>query len=235
MPDPLGHFHGRPTVPPWAVRFGLHPPYPGGSFEEYLDPRSPHFRADVVAALDADRRRAEQERAAADEAEQRAAAFYRERFASIAATDDLVERARQVVEVGAMCASSLIWETWERIKAAGVFPPTHDLVRLKIGTPVFGPRFKELERRPAWQEHDRDRWLDEEDQVWVAEGGQPVRHGEPWFPVESGGELRATVMSASSTGRFTMISAKPLVRARGERERNHSGTAVGVLESFVAR
>ncbi len=51
MGDPLGIFGGAPMVPPWAARFGLHPPYPGGSFDEYLDPRSPYYRADVAAAV----------------------------------------------------------------------------------------------------------------------------------------------------------------------------------------
>jgi len=49
--DPLGIFGGPPMVPPWAVPFGLHPPYPGGSFDEYLDPRSPYYRPDVAAAV----------------------------------------------------------------------------------------------------------------------------------------------------------------------------------------
>jgi hypothetical protein len=231
MHDPLGIHGGLPLVPPWAVPFGLQPPYPGGSFDEYLDPGSRYYRPDVVAALREQQRRAVEVRRAEDAARERAVGLHRERLAAVEAAKDPHELARAVVGLGDRCDPAQVWDAWSRAMGAGIYPSTHDLVRLKIQAPLRGPRFKELERRPAWRDGDRDRYFDADGRVWVKGGGQPVRGPrDPWFAVPAGAGVQAEVFSAKSTGRFTMISANPLVEADPD---DYWGCVLGALARFV--
>ncbi len=95
MGDPLGMFGGSPQVPPWAVPFGLHPPFPGGTFDLYLDPRSSYYRADVAAHL-----RSKQEARAQFDADAQTQARARESAAA--------ERERQLAEANRRAAAETL-------------------------------------------------------------------------------------------------------------------------------
>jgi hypothetical protein len=231
--DPLGIYGGMPLVPPWAVQFGLHPPYPGGSFDEYLDPSSRFYRPDVVTALMTVRRQeAEAEQARRRVEEDEAAEHRRHREAALAARDPL-ERAAELVQLRSLSSvSDLLWDTWQRLREAGIARPTHDLVRLDIKAPLIRPRFSELERRGAWSHAVQELYVDEQAEVWAAAAGQPVpRRAEPWFVVGRGAAVQAHVGSTRQSGlRFTAIRGTPLQRAAVTW---HDGAIWGVLKRIV--
>lgn len=234
--DPLGVFGGMPLVPPWAVPFGLQPPYPGGSFDEYLDPHSPHYRADVVAALTEARRREEQARAERREIEEREAAVHRARYAAVKAADGPLERAAALVELGSTSdfIRQELWDTWRELRTSGTVAPTHQLVQLRIKWPFLRGRFGELERRPAWQHDSRPEYVDDRDEVWVDKDyKQPVRVSiDPWFAVEYGAPVEASIARTyQSQLRYTRIRGKPLSQEEGDWRH---AVILGVLRRVVS-
>jgi hypothetical protein len=241
--DPLDYFGVgqprplEPVVPPWAVPFGLQPPYPGGSFDEYLDPASRHYRPDVVAALTEHRKRHEQAQEGARIAREQEAASFRARIAAVETAIDPFARAAALVQVNAayVGAAELTWETWRRLRATGELRPTYDLVRLRIKMPLLRPRFEELERLPAWRSGDRDAYVDEHDVVWEPRHGQqPFRwDDEPWFAVPAGEAVRASVASHSRSGhRYTAIAGQALTECTAEWRHQ---VVLGVIEDIVAK
>lgn len=192
--------------PPWAVRLGLHPPYPGGSFDAYLDPDSRYYRADAATAFapwrgaqhaaEAEYREARErsERARADEADRR----WQIRTSSLAVLNG---RPQLSEALDALSAShgGLPRKTCEatlaRFIQLDVIRPTHEIVVAEGRMTVPGyflsrgtfttqlGRWKEVRRVPAFRAPQADRR-----RVGDGEYGSPAREKgfDVWLDVEGG-------------------------------------------------
>lgn len=155
--DPLGHGQPgyeaqMPLTPPWAAAYGLHPPYPGGSFDEYLDPQSRYYRADIVAAL--------LDSPPAGPTPKEIRDLQRGRLWQ--SLVDAVEQAQTLTErIDALIVAKhdapwslddeLVLGVWAEVMAAGLYAPTHQTVTLKLQQPLLSGRLSEgRDREDVW-------------------------------------------------------------------------------------
>lgn len=224
-----------PMVPPWAAAWGLHPP-PSGDFNEYLDPRSSHYRQDIAAHLAQQRQAALDAQRADFEEEQRTAASLRDLDAQVEAAAGPLEKLDVLIGAWGQVNDQIHhWKAvdlWAPVMDLGIYDFTHEIITVKLGRPLIGPRGSvSADRIPVWGNPGGFAYVERDGTVWQQEGDWPLskqyvvpRGGQPEFEVY---KRRVQTMNGPTDKRRTRVTDAPaMVKAAGLYTETPAGEAM---------